>query len=79
MPSPGVCASTLTERVNEQHRAGIAILDAALGADRCQALQTQGAAMDEHDVIVLARTAVSRELNRLDDDQPRHADALEER
>jgi tetratricopeptide (TPR) repeat protein len=59
----GSRAMTLTQRVQDQHAQGIVALAAALGDDRSQELQETGAAMDEHDAVVLARTAVARALS----------------
>jgi len=60
-------AATLTERVNAYHREGIAVLDVAIGADRCRMLQADGAALDEYEAVVMARAAAARELARLND------------
>src|SRR6185295_3488418 len=38
-------AATLTERVNKHHRERITVLEALLGAQRFQALMSQGAAL----------------------------------
>ena len=51
---------TLTTRVIEDQRQGIEALTAALGADRCEQLLEQGAAMEEHDAVVMARAAAAR-------------------
>jgi predicted ATPase/class 3 adenylate cyclase len=53
---------TLTTRVVEDQRRGIDALNAALGADRCAELMAQGAAMVEHDAVVMARAAAARAL-----------------
>jgi predicted ATPase/class 3 adenylate cyclase len=54
---------TLTTRVVEDQRKGIEALTAALGADRCEQLLEQGAAMEEHDAVGLARDAARRVLS----------------
>jgi hypothetical protein len=59
----GSRALTLTQRVQDQHERGIAALGTVLGADRSRELQETGAAMGEHDAVVLARTAVARALS----------------
>jgi hypothetical protein len=59
----GSRALTLTQRVQDQHARGIAALGTVLGADRSRELQETGAAMGEHDAVVLARTAVARALS----------------
>jgi predicted ATPase len=59
----GSRAINLTQRAQDHHARGIAELGAALGADRFRELQAAGAAMDEHDAVELARTAVARALS----------------
>jgi hypothetical protein len=54
---------TLTTRVVEDQRRGIEALTTALGADRCEQLLEQGAAMEEHDAVALARDASARVLS----------------
>jgi predicted ATPase/class 3 adenylate cyclase len=58
---------TLTTRVVEDQRQGIEALDAVLGADRCAELIALGAAMNEHDAVVMARAAAAHALA---DDMP---------
>jgi hypothetical protein len=53
----------MTERVEEQHRRGIAALEATLGPDRCQELLSRGAQMDENDAVAAARAAVTNALS----------------
>jgi hypothetical protein len=57
---------TLTTRVIEDQRQGIEVLTAALGADRCEHLLEQGAAMEEHEAVALARDAARRVLEETD-------------
>jgi hypothetical protein len=59
-------AATLTERVNRHHRERIAILEAAIGAERCQTLMAQGAALSDNDAVAvaLAHAAAERALAR---------------
>jgi hypothetical protein len=55
-------ASTLTERVNQHHRERVAVLEASLGAQRCQALMSQGAAMADNEAVMLAHTTAEHAL-----------------
>ena len=58
-------ASTLTERVNQHHRKRVAILDASLGAQRCQTLMSQGAAMADNEAVILAHATAEHALATL--------------
>jgi hypothetical protein len=58
-------ASTLTERVNQHHRERVALLEAALGAERCQALMSEGAAMVDNEAVTLAHATAERALTNL--------------
>jgi len=58
-------ASTLTERVNQHHRERVAVLEASLGAQRCKALMSQGAAMADNEAVVLAHATAERALTNL--------------
>ena len=62
---------TLTTRVIEDQRQGIEALTAALGAEQCEQLLEQGAAIEEHDAVIAARDAAARVLStETDVDEP---------
>jgi predicted ATPase/class 3 adenylate cyclase len=54
---------TLATRVVEDQRRAIGALETALGADRRAELMARGAAMEEHDAVVMARDAAERVLS----------------
>jgi hypothetical protein len=54
---------TLTERVVEDQRRAIESLNAALGEEPRAELMAQGAAMEEHDAVVMARAAAEHVLS----------------
>ena len=66
-------ASTLTERVNHHHRERVAVLEAVLGAERCQTLMSQGAAMADNEAVNLAHTSAERALTNLAADDQQQA------
>jgi hypothetical protein len=55
-------AGTLTERVNRHHRERVALIEAAIGADRCGSLLRQGATLTDHEAVALAHEAAERAL-----------------
>jgi hypothetical protein len=58
-------SSTLTERVKRYHRERVAVLEELLGADRCNALVDQGAAMTDNDAVRFAHAAADDALTDL--------------
>jgi predicted ATPase/class 3 adenylate cyclase len=61
-------SSTLTERVNTQHRQRIAVLENILGADRCNKLIQQGATLTDSQAVTLAHETVAKALASLTTD-----------
>jgi predicted ATPase len=66
-------AATLTERVNKQHRERVAVLEGSLGAQRCQALMSEGAALPDNEAVTVAHTTVERVLTSLAAEDERQA------
>jgi len=53
-------AGTLTQRVQRHHDERVALIEAAIGAERCAALMREGAAMSDHAAVAFARAAADR-------------------